>query len=105
MYLITTCFLPLPPPSEGTCRLPVERPKHELADHVWDLVSMHVDGSVITILWRDSRKESRQYCPDCSANIGPPYGEGFKLTCPCGRSFTSTLNTTRRVFEWEGARP
>jgi hypothetical protein len=102
-HLITTVRVPVPQQGAPSPKVPVERPEHKLMDHEWSFVSLTVDEGIATIVWRETRNSRGQQCPDCTNHLGPPYGEGFKLTCTCGRVFTSGINRQLRLFMWERA--
>lgn len=87
------------PDSEPT---EVELPESDML-HEWHVVTMcpSADGGAVNILWREGvRPTPGQNCSGCSALLGPPYGEGFNLTCKCGEKYVSYVNRDFRAYMW-----
>ena len=72
--------------------------------HEWTIVTMcpsSTNGGGTVILWREGvRPTPGQSCSRCSSMLGPPYGEGFNLTCKCGEKYVSYVNREFRAFMW-----
>jgi hypothetical protein len=69
--------------------------------HEWAIVTMCPSSAGVVILWREGvRPTPGQNCSQCSSMLGPPYGEGFNLTCKCGEKYVSYVNREFRAFMW-----
>jgi hypothetical protein len=60
----------------------------------------HNDNNAV-VLWEQQRVPSvPQFC-QCTRHLPPAYGGPFKLTCACGRNYTSGRAEKEPIYIWK----